>query len=89
MVDCDCISKPSSLSCCPQPFDPDSHILNGWFSVSYKARHGSVFYKLAETGKEVELTEVSRTITPCDNSSDLKFIGIVDRSKGIRGKIHH
>ncbi len=89
VVDCDCIkTTPSSLSGCPQTFDPGSYIMNGWFSASLKLKHGSVFYKLAKTGKEVELTTVSLKITPPDNSPDLKFIGVVDMTKGTRGSIH-
>lgn len=89
-VDCYCVSNPPS-PCSedlgPQDFPVESDMKNGWYSAKYAAAHGCVVYMHATTGKEVTITEISSKSTPFRRESDLKFVGIINKNKKVRGGI--
>ena len=91
VVDCDCIKRSveSSLTCVdnsgPRDFASGSDLINGWYSATVAGKRGSVVYLHAVTGKEVEITEISSQSEPCSQWPDLKFVGIIDKTKYVRG----
>ncbi len=72
----------------PRDFPSHSTLKNGWYSEERARKGGSVVYLHATTGEEVTITEISSYSTPCYTGGDVRFVGIIDGNKYVRGEIH-
>ena len=103
VVDCDCVNQHVSSPAIgknnlgsPRNYRQNSNIMNGWYSPTRAAAHGSVVYRraihkdcgYATIDEEVEITEISIKSTPCYNDHDLEFVGMIDGNQHIRGCMH-
>lgn len=70
----------------PREFPEDSDRRNAWYSAK-SAESGSVTYLHAKTGKPIEITEIGRQSEPLSKHPDLKFVGVIDRTKYVCGGI--
>lgn len=85
VVDCDCVKhKCTKVIGCPENFPKDSNLRNGWYSAESAAQGGIVVYLHLTTKEEVEITEISRGISPYCSWTDQKFVGIVDSTHIVR-----
>jgi hypothetical protein len=93
VVICDCIGQSkTSVESNSGPKDfvasPHPDFMNGWYSQTYAKDHGQVVYLHATTGKEVTITEITRTPTPYGTLPDIVFVGIIDKHSVIRGGMY-
>lgn len=89
IVDCNCVTRPESTSKSNlKSFPEGSNLMYAWYSKEIAQLHGTVVYLDAITEQEVTITEISRHPTCMGQWKDIKFVGIIDKKKRVRGGIN-